>query len=75
MIVKPLYRYKRADGKIVDSPIKPDYAYTPRVRMIASEGKALTNDDKTFYLVKDADSAEGWREIDKEAINEIRSAQ
>ena len=75
MRVKPLFRYKREDDKIVDTPIKPEYEYTTRVRMIASEGKALTNDNKTFYLVKDADSTEGWIEIDKEAAYAVRSAQ
>lgn len=75
MRVKPLFRYKREDDKIVDTPIKPECEYTTRVRMIASEGKALTNDNKTFYLVKDADSTEGWYEIDKEAAYAVRSTQ
>lgn len=75
MKVRPLYRYFREDGKIVDTPIKPEYEYTTRVRMIASEGKALTNDDKTFYLVKDADSTEGWYEVDKEVAYAVRSTQ
>lgn len=75
MRVRPLYRYRREDGKIADSPIKPECEYTTRVRMIASEGKTLTNDNKTFYLVKDADSTEGWYEVDKEAANAVQTAE
>ena len=70
MIVKPLYRYRREDGKIADSPIKPEGEYTERVRIIASEGKVLTKDGKQFFPVKDADSTEGWHEVDAE-INAI----
>lgn len=65
MRIKPLYRYRRADGKVVDSPIKPEGEYTARVRMIASEGKVLTKDEKTFYPMKDDDSTEGWYEVTK----------
>ena len=75
MKIKPLYRYKREDGKIADSPIKPDREYTVRVRMIASEGKVLTKDGKTFYSMKDDDSEEGWYEITLEEYKEIQDRE
>lgn len=75
MIVKPLYRYKRADGGITDTPNKPEGEYTERVRIIADEGKAVTKDGKHFFLVKDADSIEGWDEVTLEEYNRILEEQ
>ena len=65
MIVKPLYRYKRADGGITDTPNKPNGDYTERVRIIADEGKAVTKDGENLYPVIDADTADGWYEVDE----------
>ena len=59
-----LYRYKRVDGGITDSPIKPDCEYIERVRLVADEGKMLTIDGFTLYKCKDVDTAEGWYEVD-----------
>lgn len=73
MRIKPLYRYRRADGRVVDSPIKPEAEYTTRVRMIASEGKVLTKDGVKFYPMKDDDSDAGWYEVSKEEANAIRN--
>jgi hypothetical protein len=64
MKINPLYRFKRADGGITDSPNKPDCEYTERVRIIADEGKAVTKDGENLYSVIDADSAEGFYEVD-----------
>ena len=64
MNIKPLYRFKREDGGITVSPIKPDGEYTEKVRMIADEGKAITKDGENFYSVIDADSAEGYYEVE-----------
>lgn len=58
-----LYRYTRPDGGISVSPIKPNVEYTEMVRLIADEGKALTDGTNTTTCT-DASSAEGWTEID-----------
>lgn len=59
-----LYRYKRADGGYSVSPQMPEgVAYETRVRLIADEGKALT-DGNVVTQCTDAESAEGWTEID-----------
>ena len=63
MQIKPLYRFKRPSGGITVSPIKPDCEYTEKVRLIADEGKALTNGETVAPCV-DTDTAEGWWEID-----------
>jgi hypothetical protein len=64
MIDKTLYRYKREDGGITVSPIKPDCEYTELHRLIADEGKVLT-DGVTVTSCIDVDDAEGWAEIDE----------
>ena len=58
-----LYRYMRHDGGISVSPIKPNVEYTEMVRLIADEGKALTDGTNTTMCI-DVSSAEGWTEID-----------
>ena len=64
MEIKPLYRFLREDGGVTESPDKPDGAeYTTRCRLIADEGKILTNGDTETFCI-DVDSADGWSEID-----------
>ena len=63
MYIKPLYRFKRADGGITVSPVKPEGEYTELVRLIADDGKVLTNGETVTPCV-DTDTAEGWWEID-----------
>lgn len=58
-----LYRYTRPDGGISVSPIKPNVKYTEMVRLIADDGKALTDGTNTTTCT-DVSSAEGWTEID-----------
>ena len=58
-----LYRYKRADGGYSVSPNRPEGEYETRVRLIADEGKALT-DGNVVTECADAMSADGWWEID-----------
>lgn len=58
-----LYRYIRADGGITTSPVKPDGEYTEMYRLIADEGKALT-DGTTVTNCADVASPDGWTEID-----------
>ena len=64
MIIKTLYRYQRDDGGTTVSPSKPDCEYTELLRLIADEGKALTNGSVTTSCI-DVESAEGWTEIDE----------
>ena len=64
MEIKPLYRFLREDGGITESPDKPDGAeYTIRFRLIASDGKLLTDGTAETFCI-DVESADGWTEID-----------
>lgn len=63
MQIITLYRYTRPDGGISVSPIKPNVEYTEMVRLVADEGKALTDGTNTTMCI-DVSSAEGWTEID-----------
>ena len=64
MEIKPLYRFLREDGGVTDSPDKPDGAdYTTRYRLIASDGKLLTDGITETFCI-DVDSVDGWAEID-----------
>lgn len=63
MQIITLYRYTRPDGGISVSPIKPNVKYTEMVRLVADEGKALTDGTNTTMCI-DVSSAEGWTEID-----------
>ena len=64
MEIKPLYRFLREDGGFTESPDKPDgVEYTTRYRLIASEGKLLTDGTTETYCI-DVDSTDGWTEID-----------
>lgn len=59
-----LYRYIRHDGGVSTSPVKPDTAeYTVEYRLIADDGKALTNGTIIAGCV-DVESTDGWTEID-----------
>lgn len=59
-----LYRYTREDGGVTTSPVQPDAAdYTVKYRLIADEGKALT-DGTTVAGCVDVESPDGWTEID-----------
>lgn len=74
----PIYRYKRPDGGVTVSPIKPEGEYTEGVRLVADKGKLITKDGVNFYTVKDEDFAEGWYEVDepkKEEKDEVSDNQ
>lgn len=58
-----LYRYSRPDGGITTSPVKPNGDYTEMYRLVADEGKALTNDGVNFTSCIDVASADGWYEV------------
>ena len=70
MRVIKIYKYKRADGGITVSPIKPECEYTEMVRLVADEGKVLTNDSKNFTDCVDTDTANGWYEVDEQTEDE-----
>ena len=64
MQIIPLYKYEREDGGITVSPIKPDCEYTEKYRLVADEGKVLTNGE-IITSCTDVESTEGWNEIDE----------
>lgn len=59
-----LYKYERADGGVTVSPIKPDCEYTEMYRLVADEGKVLTNGEIVTSCT-DVESTDGWVEIDE----------
>lgn len=75
-----LYRYRRSDGGMTIGPNEPEQGteYTMLYRLIADEGKALTDgtDFKTPCI--DVDDVDGWYEIDEpipEPVEEEISAE
>ena len=58
-----LYKYIRDDGGTTVSPVKPDCPYTIKYRIVADEGKILTNGIKRTGCI-DVDTVDGWDEID-----------
>ena len=59
-----LYKYTRADGGTTISPIKPNCEYVPMYRLVADEGKVLTNGEIETPCI-DAYTVEGWYEVDE----------
>ena len=65
MQVKTLYCYEREKGKTTVSTEKPEKVeFTTLIRLVASEGKALTKDNKIFHSCIDVENQEGWYEVD-----------
>lgn len=65
MQIIAVYRYEREDGKITISLIKPDgKEYTEKYRLVADEGKVLTNNGEIVGEVCGTDSTDGWGETD-----------
>lgn len=60
----PLYRYQRPDGGVTVSPIQPEGAYTTLYRLVADDGKALTQDGISTTACADVERTDGWYEID-----------
>ena len=72
MIVKKLYRYKRADGGVTISPIKPDNTdYEITHRLIADTGMELVRNDIHTICV-DTDDIEGWIDIEKVQEDDVK---
>lgn len=65
MQIIKLYKYQRENGGVTVSPIKPDVEYTEMVRLVADEGLMLTRDGENLISVVDADSDEGWYEVEE----------
>lgn len=65
MTVKTLYRFIREGGGVTVSLEKPDVSYTELYRLIADEGKAVTQNGIDLYSVLDVESTEGWYEINE----------
>lgn len=57
-----LYRYIRLDGGVTVSPIEPDVDYTILYRLVADEGKTLTQDNVDFRECVDTNAIDGWLE-------------
>lgn len=57
-----LYHYIRPDGGVTVSPIKPDVDYTILYRLVADEGKTLTQDNVDFRECVDTNTIDGWLE-------------
>lgn len=76
MEIKELYKYEREPGKFTVSTDKPDCVYEIMYRIIADEGKLVTQNGVDGYCATDVseDNKEGWFEIidpNFEAVLEI----
>lgn len=60
-----LYRYTRPGGGVTVSPVKPDGEYTMLYRLIADEGRTLT-DGENYTECVDTDNPDAWEEVDEE---------
>ena len=58
-----LYKYQRVDGGTTVSTVKPECDNTIMYRLVADEGKILTNGETTACCV-DTDTVDMWTEID-----------
>ena len=63
MKITKVYKYRRKSGGITISTHKPICEYEELFRLIADEGKLLTNGEVSTPCI-DVESADGWREID-----------
>lgn len=76
MQIITLYRYNIDDGGITVSPIKSDHElYTTMFRIVADEGKLIALDGENTTSCTDAESADGWYEVeDRETADDAQSA-
>lgn len=59
-----LYKYERPNGGLTVTPVKPDTTdYTVGYRLIADEGKAITDGTRTAICV-DVESTDGWSDCE-----------
>ena len=72
MQIITLYKYTREDGGATVSPIKPDGAYSIMFRLIADEGKVLTDGEANTPCV-DVVTIDGWHEVDDTNLEDNNS--
>lgn len=60
-----LYRYTREGGGVTVSPVMPEGEYTTLYRLVADEGKALTQDGISTTACADVEHTDGWYEVDE----------
>ena len=71
MIIKKLYRYEREGGGVSVSPYMPTgKPYTYLIRLVADEGKVLT-DGTTVTPCVDVEKIDGWVEIEAEETSVV----
>lgn len=58
-----LYKFTRPDGGVTVSTTQPEGTYTAMYRLVANEGKALTQDGVNTFPCVDVENPEGWREV------------
>lgn len=67
MTIKNLYKIIRADGGVTISTTKPDGDYIPYLRLIADDGKAMTNGILSCPAIDVPEGDQGhWTEIEDE---------
>lgn len=67
MTIKNLYKIIRPDGGVTISTAQPDGDYVPYLRLIADEGKVMTNGTVKAPVVDVPDGDQGlWTEVDDE---------
>ena len=67
MTIKNLYKIIRPDGGVTISTAQPDGDYVPYLRLIADDGKVMTNGTIKAPVVDVPDGDQGlWAEIDDE---------
>lgn len=70
MQIKTLYKTIRPVGGVTVSLIHPeDEEYTTLLRLIADEGKLLTQNGADTCPCVDTDTSEGWYEVDNPELN------
>ncbi len=65
MTVKTVYRFKRANGGVTVSPVKPEGEYEELFRLIAEEGFELY-DGNGRYCCIDTEQPENYTEVREE---------
>jgi hypothetical protein len=63
-----LYRYIREGGGVTVSPVMPECEYATIYRLVADEGRALTQDGTTTTCCADVISTDGWYEVDAPVV-------
>ena len=63
MQVIKLYKYTRKNGGVTVSPNKPEGECSEMFRLVADEGKLITN-GSTQTTCADVETVEGWYEVD-----------